>query len=139
RTHEDTLLPARQHVRLDQHYRGVRVYGGQVVRQTEGDRTISVFGTLYDGIDLDPRPTLTPDQAVAVVQRASGAGLGPSRVPELVVFRRDDGSYALAYTVRAFVPAEATLYRYFVDARTGDVLGARDGVQRRGVLGTQRH
>src|SRR5262245_8438011 len=32
RTHEDTLLPSRQHVRLDQAYQGVPVYGGQVVR-----------------------------------------------------------------------------------------------------------
>src|SRR5262245_16531125 len=88
RTHEDTLLPSRQHVRLDQVFKGVPVYGGQLVRQTEGERTVSVFGTLYEGIDLDPRPALTADQAVAIIERLAGAELGPTRVPKLVVFPR---------------------------------------------------
>jgi Zn-dependent metalloprotease len=134
RTHEDTLLPSRQHVRLTQLHRGVPVYGGQVVRQTEGARTVSVFGALYEGIDVDPRPTLTADQAVAVVERLSGADLGPSRVPQLVVFPRQDGGYALAYTTRAF--AEATLDRYFIDARTGELIERRSELQHQAASGT---
>jgi thermolysin len=134
RTHEDTLLPSRQHVRLDQAYRGVPVYGGQVVRQTEGERTISVFGTLYEGIDVDPRPTLTADQAVAVVEKLSGADLGPSRVPQLVVLPREEGGYVLAYTARAFT--ESDLVRYFVDARTGALVESRSELKRQAVSGT---
>lgn len=134
RTHEDTLLPARQHVRLDQIHKGVRVYGGQVVRQTDGERSVSVFGTLYEGIDLDPSPTLTPDQAVAVIERLSGADLGPSRVPQLVVFPRDEGGYVLAYTARAFAGAE--LARYFIDARSGDLVARRTELQHQAVSGT---
>ena len=144
RTHEDTLLPSRQHVRLDQAYRGVPVYGGQVVRQTEGERTVSVFGTLYAGIAHDPRPTLTADQAVAVIEKLSGADLGPSRVPRLVVLPRDEGGYALAYTARAFT--ESDLVRYFIDARTGALLSSRSELQRQaavsgtgtGVLGDRK-
>ncbi len=134
RTHEDTLLPSRQHVRLDQAYRGVPVYSGQVVRQTEGERTVSVFGTLYEGIDLDPRPTLTADQAVAVIEKLSGADLGPSRVPRLVVLPRDEGGYVLAYTARAFT--ESDLVRYFIDARTGALVLSRSELQRQAVSGT---
>jgi bacillolysin len=117
RTQEDTLLPSRTHVRLTQLHRGVPVYGGELVRQTDGAVPVSVFGTLYDGIDLDPRPALTPDQAVAVVEKLSGADLGPARVPQLVVLPLEDGRFALTYTVRVF--EGATLSRYFVDARSG--------------------
>jgi thermolysin len=144
RTHEDTLLPSRQHVRLDQFHRGVPVYGGQLVRQTEGERTVSVFGTLYEGIEVDPQPKLTADQAVAIVEKLSGADLGPSRVPQLVVFPREDGSYVLAYTTRVF--AESDLWRYFIDARSGDVVARRSEMKRQaassglgtGVLGDRK-
>jgi bacillolysin len=144
RTHDDTLVPSRQHVRLTQLHKGVPVYGGELVRQTEGERTVSVFGTLYEGIDVDPRPALTPDQAVAVIERLSGADLGPSRVPRLVVFPREDGGYVLAYTERAF--AGASLDRYFIDARTGDLVTRRSELQHQaavsgtgtGVLGDRK-
>ncbi|HET9317935.1 MAG TPA: M4 family metallopeptidase [Vicinamibacteria bacterium] len=144
RTHEDTLLPSRQHVRLNQAYKGVPVYGGQVVRQTEGERTVSVFGTLYEGIDVDPRPTLTPDQAAAVIEKLSGVDLGPSRVPQLVVYPRESGGYVLAYTTRAF--SEAALTRYFIDARTGELVASRSELETQaavsgtgtGVLGDRK-
>ena len=135
RTHEDPLLPARHHVRLDQLHRGVRVYGGQIVRQSDGDRTVSVFGTVYEGIEVDARPGLTADQAVAVIERLSGADLGPSRIPQLVVFPREDGGYVLAYIERVF--AEATLTRYFIDARTGELVARRSELQhQQAVSGT---
>ena len=88
---------------------------------------MSVFGTVYEGIDVDPRPGLTADQAVAVIERLSGADLGPSRVPQLVVFPREDGGYVLAYTVRAFAEADAP--RYFIDARTGELVARRSELQ----------
>jgi len=136
RTHEDTLLPSRQHVRLAQVHKGVPVYGGQLVRQTEGPLTLSVFGTLYEGIDVDPRPALTADQAVAVIEKHSGADLGPSRVPQLVVYPREDGRYALVYTERVFAEADANLYRYFIDARSGDVVARHSELQHQAVSGT---
>ena len=144
RTHQDTMLPSRQHVRLDQFSKGVRVFGGQVVRQTDGDRTVSVFGTVYEGIDIDTRPRLTADQAVAAVEKLSGAELGPSRVPQLVVLPREDGGYALVYTVRAFT--EADLIRYFVDARNGKLVASWSELKRQspvsglgtGVLGDRK-
>jgi thermolysin len=134
RTQEDTLLPSRTHVRLTQLHRGVPVYGGELVRQTDGAATVSVFGTLYDGIDLDPRPSLTPDQAADVVEKLSGAELGPARVPQLVVLPLEDGRFALTYTVRVF--EGATLSRYFVDARSGALVLKRDELMRQAATGT---
>src|SRR5262245_19962960 len=47
---KDTLLEGREHQRFDQVYKGVPVFGGELVRQLDGARTVSVFGTLYEGI-----------------------------------------------------------------------------------------
>ena len=134
RVDQDTLLPARQHYRLTQVYKGVPVYGGEVSRQMEGARTISIFGAFYEGIDLDTTPALTSDQAAAAVTRLSGADLGPARVPELVVLPREDGGYSLAYTVTAFTGAD--LVRYFVDARTGALVLKRSELKRQSAVGT---
>lgn len=134
RTHEDTVLPSRTHVRMSQLHGGVPVYGGELVRQTDGDTVVSVFGTLYDGIDVDPRPALTPDQAADAVEKLSGAELGPSRVPQLVVLPLEDGRFALTYTVRVF--EGASLSRYFVDARTGALVRKRDELMQQASSGT---
>jgi hypothetical protein len=82
---DDVLVPGRRHLRHAQVHQGVPVDGGEVVQQVAGADTVSVFGTLYGEIALDPRPALTPDQAVAVVEARAGVDLGPARVPELRV------------------------------------------------------
>jgi thermolysin len=134
RVDQDTLLPARQHYRLTQLHKGVPVYGGEISRQMEGDRTISIFGTLYEGIDIEPRPVLTSDQAAGVAETLSGASLGPARVPELVVLPRESGGYVLVYTVRVFTGSD--LIRYFIDARTGELVLKRSEMERQSAVGT---
>jgi len=63
----DARVPGRSHERADQFYRGVKVFGGDVVRQIDGGQTVSIFGTLYVGIDLDVSPRLTQEDAKAVL------------------------------------------------------------------------
>src|SRR5580765_1068174 len=48
----DTLIPGRRVEQLVQYYKGARVWGGDVARQLDGDTAISVFGTLYQDLDL---------------------------------------------------------------------------------------
>src|SRR5262245_28612737 len=86
RSVDDTLLSGRVHERLDQFYRGVRVYGGDIARQTDRGLTISIFGTIYEGIDLDVTPALSIEAVKAVIERESGVSLGPGRTPERVLF-----------------------------------------------------
>jgi bacillolysin len=120
-TREDTLMPGRSHQRADQFYRGVRVWGADVSRQLSSGQTISVFGVLYDGIDIDTTPALGADDAKAAIERIAGAKLGPARVPELVILPIDNAArYALAYTER--VLSRRGLFIYFIDARTGALL-----------------
>src|SRR6476469_10210335 len=48
----DTLIEGRRVDQLTQHYKGLRVWGGNVARQFDGFSLVSVFGTLYQGIDV---------------------------------------------------------------------------------------
>src|SRR6185436_9708756 len=45
----DDLMPNRQHQRLDQYYRFVRIFGGDLTRQLGPDGTVSIFGVLHTG------------------------------------------------------------------------------------------
>ncbi len=128
RTVDDTMMPGRVHERLEQFYRGVRVYGGDVARQTDRGLTVSIFGTLYEGIDLDVRPTLSIDEIKTVVERQSGIELGPDRVPGLVILPDDTGGYRLTY--RATVFTLQGDHQYFVDATSGAIVRTIAGARR---------
>ena len=116
----DPDVPARTHERSGQYYKGVPVFGADVTRQLENGQTISVFGTLYSGIGLDPSPKLTADAAAAALQRLTGIALGPSHAPELTVLPLEDGGFKLTWRARVMTPGALTMY--FVDAATGDIV-----------------
>jgi bacillolysin len=116
----DTLLPGRRHERFTQLYRGVRVFGGEVVRQSDDTgNAVSVFGTFYEGIDLDPRPTLSADRARDLVTTKDAPRFLVGRDPELVVLPEEGGGYSLCWRLREWTRND--LVMYFVDARDGRV------------------
>jgi Zn-dependent metalloprotease len=132
RTVSDTLLPGRTHERYAQTFEGLPVYGADMTRQTSNGLTVSVFGTMYSGIDLDTTPALGVADAAAIVARESGVALGPARQPELLVYPLD-GGYRLAYRARAFSLEGGT--EFFIDANTGAVIVRLDAVQRQTAIG----
>ncbi len=118
---EDTLLPGRRHERLVQLYKGVPVWGAEVVRQKDAQgRVISVFGTYHTGISLEVTPVVS---AAAAQSALESAGIRPAQAvaPELVILPKDR-VYALAWTVAGFVPSKADVRQYFIDARDGRIL-----------------
>jgi thermolysin len=119
----DTLMKGRRHERSDQYYRGVRVFGGDVARQSrDGGLTESAFGTIYEGIDIDPSPAIDEEQArTALADR----GLDTSGAPELVILplggsTPDVVRYALAWRFR--VKTRNDSRQVFIDAVTGATL-----------------
>ena len=60
------------------------------MRQTDGGATLTVFGTLYEGIDVDVTPSLGPRDAERIVERRGGFLFGSEAGPELVVLPRED-------------------------------------------------
>jgi len=133
RTIDDAMLPGRLHERFEQFYQGVRVFGGDVVRQSDRGLTVSIFGTIYEGIDLDAQPRLSLDDVKAVIERRSGVALGPGRVPELVILP-DETGYRLTYRIKAFTILEG--YEYFVDAKSGAIVLELIGAERQAATST---
>jgi|RhiMetdeSRZDD1v2_1073273.scaffolds.fasta_scaffold131181_2 bacillolysin len=128
RSVEDPMLPGRTHERLDQFHQGVRVYGGDIARQSDHGLTVSIFGTIYEGIDLDVRPALSIDDVKAIVERQSGVALGPERVPELMILPEPSGAYRLTYRVTVFSLDKDA--QYFIDANSGAIVRELRGAKR---------
>ncbi len=130
----DVLVAGREHDRLDQYYKGVRVFGGDVARQMERGLTLSLFGTIYDDIDIETNPALDAGEARAAIARAAGAPMRPGVDPELVVLPRQSGGYDLAYRGRVF--SDAGLFLYFVDARSGALLLQFNDLKTQAAIGS---
>ena len=116
---DDALVSGRVHERADQYHRGVRVFGADVARQLESGVLISAFGVLYPDLDVNTAPGLSAEEARAIVERRSGASLGASRRPELVILPHE-GSFRLTWRLRA--AAGSDVRQYFVDARDGSIV-----------------
>jgi Zn-dependent metalloprotease len=129
----DTLMPDRRHVRYAQLYKGVPVVGGDLVVQVVGSDAVSVFGSLYEGIDLDAVPAVDADRAVEIASRLSGQPLGPFPPPELGVLPLQAGGFALVHSVAVFTGADRIVYA--IDARSGEPLEARHELQTQSAVG----
>jgi bacillolysin len=127
----DKLVPGRRIERADQFHRGVRVFGADIARQTAGGQTVSVLGTIHEGITVDPTPRVFELEARRTV--AARAGVAPGGRGELVVFPRDSGDYVLAWRIRAATGAD--LREYFVDAHTGRVVFDYSDLQSQSAVG----
>ncbi len=138
---DDTMIPGRRHERLAQLHRGVPVFGGEIARQSDASGALTVFGTLYEGIDVDVRPRLSPAEAEARLAARGGRPFGPRGAPELVVLPLEGGGYRLAYRIRAFFEESLDVRQSFLDAATGELLREYSDIQKQtagtgtGVLG----
>ncbi len=119
-TREDPLVPGRTHERSDQYYRGVRVFGADVARQLRDGATESIFGTIYEGISVDPNPSIDEDRARELLGTRLGVNIDASTPAELVVLPLDTGGYALTWRIRVVTRRDTR--QYFVSAQTGATL-----------------
>ena len=130
----DTSLEGRTHEYLAQHYAGIPVYGGGVSRQTDRSGvTVSLFGTLYQGIDVDTTSVLAGAAVAALLEGMHGGEFVAHRQPPLGILPRPDGSYALAYQV-----AMSDGYFYFADAGDGTLLRRVDALKSQSAVGAGR-
>lgn len=114
----DPLMTDRRHERYDQFYRGLRIVGGDLTRQTAIDGTVSMLGMLHSGLTLGITPAFSVAEATQKIGEAVGGTL-VGGIPELVVLPLSDG-YHLAYEGEAFDAAE--LFHVFIDAASGALL-----------------
>lgn len=126
-TRADTMLSGRTIEQLSQYYKGVRVWGGTVARQFDGNTVVSVFGTVYQGLDLAVTPALDRDAAGRALEAIGGTLLVTDADPELVILPQDDG-FVLAWTGAVMTPRDVV--RVFVDASSGRVVKRLTALQR---------
>ena len=129
----DKLVPGRRIERADQYFRGVRVFGADVARQTAGGQVVSILGSLYDGIAVDTSPRVSEPAARRTVEAVAGVALGARREGELVVLPDDSGSFVLAWRIRAATGAD--LREYFVDAHDGRIVFDYSDLQTQSAVG----
>ncbi|MDA1095371.1 MAG: M4 family metallopeptidase [Acidobacteria bacterium] len=140
----DPALPTRTVERYEQFYQGVRVWGGDVIRDADRGVPISIFGALAPDLSFSVTPTLTADGAGATFLRLGGSNAALLTTPDLVVALTDAGDYRLAYT--AVVSGIDTIVRVFIDAHSGNELFRYSEIQTQeqavgtgaGVLGDQK-
>ncbi|MDQ3904848.1 MAG: M4 family metallopeptidase, partial [Actinomycetota bacterium] len=118
-----------RHVRFDQRYHGLPVFGGQLIAQLNqaGDLQRE-FGHFYAGIALATQATLAPAQALARAEQAlgyTGRFATPPTADLLILPAKTPASYTLAYHVTLKIedgtPATAH-HEYFVDAHSGAIV-----------------
>jgi Zn-dependent metalloprotease len=118
----DRVVRGRAFERFDQMHQGVRVFGADVTRQTnEFGQAVSVFGTIYEAIDVDTAPAVSATRAARILATTGNGVVGPDSEQELVVLPLDGGA-RLTWTARVFSNVDGHVERIFVDARSGAVV-----------------
>jgi len=135
-TRADTLVPGRSVEQLTQYYKGVHVWGGSVARQFDGNSLVSVFGSVYQGLDLAVTPALDRDAARAALEAIGGTLLTTDTDPELVILPQDDG-VKLAWT--GAVALRGDVVRAFADAGSGRILARYTALQRQAANAAVGH
>ncbi len=118
---DDPQIAGRQIQTLQQQYNGIPVEGGSVTLQKAGPATISMFGTLFNGVSVNTTPAIAPVDAARIIEKAANAFIAFSATPTLIVVPSPLGTFALTY--KATVAGAVT---YYVDAATGDVVRVVD-------------
>ena len=132
------------HVRYDQFYRGLPVFEGEAIAHVEANDDVRVTSSLRSNLAVNTAPRVNRNQAIATTVR-SISPLGDYSVVEasLLILPRGQRSIVdrLAWKVVVSVendfepPAE---WHYFVDARSGDVVYAFDGLETVDTAGTAK-
>jgi thermolysin len=116
-----------RHERYDQYYRGLRVWGAQLIRHERQGEVYLINGTVRDGIRIATSPLLTAADAEANARAVLPPG--DQRLvgePELIVFP-SASAFHLAYFV--FLSRPLNDMFLFVDALSGQVLFRYNNVQ----------
>ncbi len=129
---EDTMIGGRVVERLGQFHSGVPVFGGQVVQQLDGRSVVSVTGRLYEAIDADVTPSISPERAGELAVASIGPG-GQTRGLTTLGLLPVEGGYRLVYRVE--VGSDWALRELYVDADSGAIVRSLNGLHSQAMIG----
>jgi thermolysin len=132
----DPSLTSRTVERFQQFHEGVRIWGAEVVRDSERGVPLSIFGVLSRELALSVEPSLAPDIARESLARIGGTESAMLTEVELVIVPLDNGEHRLAYT--AVVAGGGDVVRVFVDAHTGAELLRYREIRTQAAVGSGR-
>ena len=148
------------HIRVDQYYRGIKVFGGEAIVHMQEGAVSKVTDALVRGIKLNPTPAIDASEALAAAdQYLAPAGAYASRPTAELVFARVErevstprvglsrdfeGSRtvtrtALVYHIHTELEngtQETRHTDFFVDAHTGEILESWDTLHTSAASGT---
>jgi hypothetical protein len=75
---DDPDIEGRRHETLAQYFQGIPVFGGSLSRQTARGATVSIIGTLFEGVSVDSAQPLGLDAIVRALEDVSGAAWRPA-------------------------------------------------------------
>jgi thermolysin len=131
------------HIRLDQTYNGVPVFGGQIVTHLDSISVLDAGGRIFEGARIDTKASLPAAQAVKIAIDTLGYTGEFAHKPEakLVVLPNQDGTSGatLTYEVELAVEdgTDATgHYKYFINANSGSVVWSYNDIDVTAATGT---
>ena len=113
----DPMLPSRTVERFEQFHQGVRIWGADVVRDSEDGVAMSIFGVLSPDLAISTTAAVSTQSAREALLKLAGSESMLFADPELIILELDKGDYRLAYT--SVVAGNGDVIRAFVDAQTG--------------------
>ena len=129
----DPALPGRLVERLEQVHEGVRIWGAEIVRDSDRGVPQGIFGQLSADLALNVQPALGGDGAELRLLQAGGGKAMLLKPVELVIVPLDSGEPRLAYT--SVVSGSEGVNRVFIDANTGLELLKFSDVQTQAAVG----
>ena len=120
----------RIHEYFRQTHDGVPVYGAGFSRQRDDGRTVSVFGRVHEGIDLETSPGIPAAAALARLEEVAGARPATDAPPTLAIVPTPLGELVLTWS--APMRDRRT---HFIDAHGGHPVHRMDHVQAEGAVG----
>lgn len=128
------------HVRIKQRYKGLIVFGADLIVHFNANGTAyQVNGRYVPDIAVDTTPVLKADQALAIAQADLAQNKQPAgkllKDPELVIFAHNGATPRLAYQL-TFVDPKPASWLYWIDAENGQVLLSYNNLQSAGSATT---
>lgn len=127
------------HVRMDQYYRGIPVFGDQLVTHFNNRGEMHyVSGSFSPVMDVDMKARLSSLQALRIAEADFGQGVSVEPTVKLVVLAWEMDEPQLAYQIRLTdIDSDSPkAWMYFVSARTGEIIMDWDDLHHAAAQGT---
>jgi bacillolysin len=124
-TSEATEANGLTHLRFQQRFRGVPLFGRELLVHLDGDGDVYLVQGRYEPTpsSIDIVTSISPDMSIRAVNQELDIGVyTPERsIPDLVIHTAADGAMALAYRV-VTAPKLGERWIHFVDAHRGTII-----------------